>query len=299
LPSREECVFDTEQSPNAAITKDAPIKPSWEEFAFDTGQSSKSASMKDAPTTPNAAESVSHTERNKPATTRVVAAPNGHEREECAGPTAQVPCSNLARVNYALMRMDVTIKLSERECAEDTGNKSLLNSAVMKLVRTMPLREDSVEGMQRRRCSRRIALMRDAPIRLSREEYVQRTESVVVMTDVTIMLSRTVFAKGMVQWGKVVKIALLVIVRIWSTLTYCVITYYVNGMDRHLVTYATMRGVPIREDFAEHIMKRKETKNNKEHLTESEMILCEGGDIITTLIQSSTYGVVKKEVDIH
>ena len=90
---------------------------------------------------------------------------------------------------------------------------------------------------------------------------------------------------------------MLVIVRIWSMLEDCA-----NGMDGHLVKYATMMGVPIRqrrEDFAEHIMKRKETKNNKEHLTESEMILCEGGDIITTLIQSSTYGVVKKEVDIH
>ena len=40
--------------------------------------------------------------------------------------------------------------------------------------------------------------MRDVPIKLSWEEYVQRTESVAVMTDVTIMLSRMDFAKGMV-----------------------------------------------------------------------------------------------------
>ena len=51
---------------------------------------------------------------------------------------------------------------------------------------------------------------------------------------------------------------MLVIVRIWSMLEDCA-----NGMDGHLVKYATMMGVPIRqrrEDFAEHIMKRKETK---------------------------------------
>ena len=51
MSSKEEFVLGTGQSSNAAITKDAPIKPSREEFVFNMEQHGlkKTAAMKDAP----------------------------------------------------------------------------------------------------------------------------------------------------------------------------------------------------------------------------------------------------------